>query len=469
MLHRRTDSVKALQIESNQRFDFGSSLLDSAEQILLRVARGKTEDIAVFPLDPLCRKPPEFAAQGGDIPMLSFLGQTKSLESQHQIVSPEDDLHVSCVGPEAACWNLGHEHRVFEFAEEEFLVGSVAVESPDPFGHQIQISKDHGAMVSVPLVSEEIFLTFFGLELNGSADDGETMFFFEARKGIGEFGGLPTFGEFAIAGRNHSPFQRLVQFGYNHVSQHFFVEMTDQEAVVKGSIESQASAAAGDRGRNLLQDVFEEVPSSSRGMNIAGPQFHPQADSRAAFAGEDRSIGRFAVPQLGDIADRHALLFAIDSETGRIGIDRCAVDQIPALEEFGPELVVCPLQTLQALAVEPPEKRSQSIVMRKFGKSKDRRYETIVNQGLSVLDPADSRHDREDMRQEQVRGMVSSVKIAGPAHVLLKKAPQVQRFAKLSKKNESTPPSESVRIEGKYKFLRASAHATNSYRYGSTL
>lgn len=55
-------------------------------------------------------------------PEPNFLGQTKILESQHEIVSPENDLHVSGVGPETASRDFGHEHRVFEFVEEEFLV-----------------------------------------------------------------------------------------------------------------------------------------------------------------------------------------------------------------------------------------------------------------------------------------------------------------------------------------------------------
>lgn len=401
--------------------------------------------------------------------MLNFLGQAKVLESQHEIVGPEDELHISCVGPETAGRDLGHEHRVFEFAEQEFLVGPVAVESPDSFGSQIQVPKNHGAMIGVALVGEKILLIFFGFESDRSADDRKMVFSFEARDGIGEFCGFPAFGKFSIAGRDHSSFQRGVHLGDNHAPQLFFVEMTDQKTIVKSSVQPEARAAAGDRGRKLSEDVYKEVPGSGRSVDIAAPKFHPQTDSGAAFAGEDWGIGRFPVPQLGDIAKHRAFLFAIDSQRGRIGVDRCAVDQIQTLEKFGPQLVVSLLKTLQALEVEPPEKRSQGVVMWKFRQSKDRRNESVVNQGLGVLDSPDSRHDSEDMRQEQVRGMVGPVKISGPAHILLKKAPQVQGFAKLSEKNESTPASEGVRIEGKNKFSWAFVHSTDSYHYGSNL
>jgi len=58
--------------------------------------------------------------------------------------------------------------------------------------------------------------------------------------------------------------------------------------------------------------------------------------------------------------------------------------------------------------VESPRKRPQRITVRKFGKSRDGRDKTVVQQGLSILNPADTGHDSEDARQKQVGLMAAS-------------------------------------------------------------
>lgn len=66
--------------------------------------------------DPLGREPPEFPAQGGDIPVLNPFGQTLMLERQDQVVGPQDHFHVSGIGPEAAGRDLSHGIGVLELA-----------------------------------------------------------------------------------------------------------------------------------------------------------------------------------------------------------------------------------------------------------------------------------------------------------------------------------------------------------------
>jgi hypothetical protein len=95
------DSQNRLQIGSDDGFDPRSGGLDFRKHFLLGVPCRKPQNIAVAPLHPLCRKPPQLAPKSRDIPMLNLLWQTQELESQNQVVGPKDRLQVGSVGPEA--------------------------------------------------------------------------------------------------------------------------------------------------------------------------------------------------------------------------------------------------------------------------------------------------------------------------------------------------------------------------------
>ena len=96
------------------------------KQVLAGILCRKPQDIATAVFDPMRWEPPEFSAQGGDVPVSDFLGQTEFLESQDQVVSPQDHLHVSSIGPEAAGWNLGHCIGALELAQQKLLESPVA-------------------------------------------------------------------------------------------------------------------------------------------------------------------------------------------------------------------------------------------------------------------------------------------------------------------------------------------------------
>jgi len=49
---------------------------------------------------------------------------------------------------------------------------------------------------------------------------------------------------------------------------------------------------------------------------------------------------------------------------------------------------------------------------------------------------------------------------------VLEEIPQVQRFAKFPKKDESTPMGKCVYIEGKSEFPEATRHLPQSYHFG---
>jgi hypothetical protein len=68
--------------------------------------------------------------------------------------------------------------------------------------------------------------------------------------------------------------------------------------------------------------------------------------------------------------------------------------------------------------------------MWELGQAQKRRDQTIVNQRLGVLDPANSSYDSKEVSEKKVCGVITSVVIIRPAHVELQEMAKAQRFAK---------------------------------------
>lgn len=130
---------KVLQKWSDDGFDPGSGRLDLRKQFLMRVPGREPQNIAGSSLDPFCGQPPKLSAQSGDVPMLNFLGPAEELESQYQVVGPENGFHVGGIGPEAASGDLGHRIGSLELPQQKLLETPVAVESPDRRRAEIQV------------------------------------------------------------------------------------------------------------------------------------------------------------------------------------------------------------------------------------------------------------------------------------------------------------------------------------------
>ena len=143
---------------------------------------------------------------------------------------------------------------------------------------------------------------------------------------------------------------------------------------------------------------------------------------------------------LGDVAHGRALLRTIREQGGRIGIHNGAVEEPQPLEQFGSELVVGSLQAVKRRGPKTPQEAPQGIAVREVRQPQQGRDEAIVDERLGILDPADAGHHSEDMRQEQIDGMVFPVRVVGPANVELEKVTQIQRFAELLKKGQATEP-----------------------------
>ena len=244
-----------LQIGSNERPDFGNSLLDLEEKILPRVACWEPKDISAPMFDPFCRQPPKLSAQRGDIPMLHFFGQTQKLESQNQVVSPQECLHVGSVGPEAAGGNLGHGISTLELAEQKFLEGSVAVQMPHRLWSQLQVG-DQSSVVGVVLEGEKPFLDLFGLQSCRPSHSYVSVFCFPVEGSVGKLGGLPTAGELVVSSLDHAVLQRLVHSGNDGVAQPSCIEGFDDLFVVEGSIEPHAGTLGSDGGRELVENLL---------------------------------------------------------------------------------------------------------------------------------------------------------------------------------------------------------------------
>ena len=77
-------------------------MLDLKEQVLPWIPGRQHQQVPIAPPKPLGGQPPEFAPEGGDIPVLHLLRQAAALEGQDEVVDPEDGLHVRGIGPEAS-------------------------------------------------------------------------------------------------------------------------------------------------------------------------------------------------------------------------------------------------------------------------------------------------------------------------------------------------------------------------------
>lgn len=160
-------------------------------------------------------------------------------------------------------------------------------------------------------------------------------------------------------------------------------------------------------------------------MDVSGPQFHAQRKTKPAFAGEDRGIR--TLPAIFAVeADRHRLLVAENCESGCVRIDRGAVAESQALEEFGAQFVVSGLQTVETVFLKPPEKGPKRVAVRKSVQTQQQRNQAVVSERLSVLDAPNSGHQSEDMSHEQIHGAIVPVVIIRPADIRLQKAPKLE-------------------------------------------
>jgi len=62
-------------------------------------------------------------------------------------------------------------------------------------------------------------------------------------------------------------------------------------------------------------------------MDVARSEFHPQSQATAAFAGDDRRVGRLAVGLFGDKAYGDSLLMTVSQQGCGIGIDNSTVEK----------------------------------------------------------------------------------------------------------------------------------------------
>ena len=215
--------------------------------------------------------------------------------------------------------------------------------------------------------------------------------------------------------------------------------------------------AAIDEG-SLSQHVVEELARPYGGMNIPGPQLHPQAEATSPFAGKNRSVGGLPVASLGNIAPRHAFLGPIGHERRRIGIDHRAVEHTQPSEEFGAKFVVGCFETPQGVRTETQQEGPQGVAMRKVVHPQQRRDESVVDQALSVLDATQARHDGKDVSQKQVGGMIVPVIVVGPPNEGLQKAANCKCPAKGLKQTEPSKAGEAAFFEGEIEFPGAFGH-----------
>jgi len=157
-----------LQTGLNNGSDFLGTLLNFEEQVLAWILGRQHQDVAIVGFDPLRRQPPKLAPQSGDVPVANIFGQTQVLESQDQVVRPQNHLHVSSMGPETAGRNLGHRIGALELAQQKFLQSPVAVKTPNRRWAQLQVG-DQRLVVGVLLEGKKSLLNRFGFQSRSSA------------------------------------------------------------------------------------------------------------------------------------------------------------------------------------------------------------------------------------------------------------------------------------------------------------
>src|SRR5215510_11147638 len=255
MLLRGKEQLKLLQIGSNNRCDFLGGLLDFQKEVLTRILGRQHQEVAVVFSDPFGGQPPKLSTQCGNVPMLHFSGQTQKLECQDQVVSPQNHLQVGGVGPEASGGNLGHGISTLELAQQKFLEGSVAVQTPHRLWSQLQVG-DQSSVIGVVLEGEKPFLDLFGLQSCRPSHSYVSVFCFPVEGSVGKLGGLPTAGELVVSSLDHAVLQRLVHSGNDGVAQPSCIEGFDDLFVVEGSIEPHAGTLGSDGGRELVENLL---------------------------------------------------------------------------------------------------------------------------------------------------------------------------------------------------------------------
>ena len=322
-----------LQIDSNQRPDSRCCLLNLEEQILTRVFCGEHQKVAIVPFDPFGGQPPKLSAQGRDVPVLNFLWQAEELEGQHQVVSPQQHLHIGSVGQEAAGGDLGHGIGALELPQQKLLKSPVAVKTPHRWRSQSQIG-DERPMVGVALESEEPLLDLFCFQRYGPAHGHKPVLLLPLQGSVEELSRFPAVSELLVSSFDHAGFQRSRHAGDNDVAQPLFVEGLDDVFVVESSIESDPSARGRHRGREFVQDQTQKIPGSRGGVDIASSQLHAQTQTVARFAGDDRSVRNLAMASFGDVTHRRAFLRTVSDQRCGIGIHNSAVEQPQAQEQL---------------------------------------------------------------------------------------------------------------------------------------
>ena len=454
-----------LQIGSDERSDPGRHSLNLLEQLLVRVAGWKPEEVGTATFDPFGGQPPELATERGDVPVAHLLGQAQALEGAHEIVGPEHQFQVGRVGPEASGGNRRQMVGVLELSPEEFLCRSVAVAAPDRLGGQGEIG-DQGAMVDVALEGKQMLLGFRRFVGDGSAHRDEPMFLLPVEGGVGELGRFPAFAEGVIPSRDHPVLEGLGHLGDNHVADPCPVEGLGDVLVVEGPIEAQAGARGRNRPGQLVQLRDQEWPGTRARRDIAGSQFRAQRQSCPAFAGEDRGVGAVAMTPLRDVAPGHPFLVAIRDEGGGVGIHDGIVTQPQTLEQIGADTVVGGFQAGQVPWGEAPQERPERIAVRKVRQAQEWRNESVVEKRLGVLDPPDPRYNRDEVRQTQVHGMVGPRVIGRPIDMGLKEAPHPQRVAKQVEQAQTTKAGQAWLPDDKSELPQAFGHGAQVYHLG---
>jgi hypothetical protein len=453
---------KVLQIGLNQRLDLHGSIVDSMKQFLIGILDWHPQDIAVASPDPLCWQPPEFAAQGRNIPVSYFFGQTQVLERQNQIVSPQDHLHIGCIGPKTPGWNLGHEKGIFELSNEKFLVGPVRIKSPDVLGFDHKVVNQY-SVVGVLFENEKSFLEFFWFQNAGPSHHSKTMIFFPVERGIGKLGSLPSLGELVVFGCYHCPDQWTCHSSDRDVPIPFLLDRHKDIFVVECPIQSQTSPAGGYRGRKFVQYLPQKDQGSGRSIYISRPELYTQTQACFAFAGKNGSVG--SLPSVFSVeADFGGLLPSEDSQGRSIAIYHGAIEETQTPEHFGTEFVVGCLQVLKALLVETPQESSQCIAMGKFWQAQERRDEPIVDKRLGVFDATDTRDNCKDVCQEEIDWVIAAMMVIWPMNLMLQKVSESQKFVKLCKNDKSSPAGETCFLEEKMEFSQAFWHIPQVYQ-----
>jgi len=85
------EQSKVLQIDLNQRFDYRVCVLVFEEQLLTTIFRREHQEVAIVSSDPLAGS--HQSSRRRVEMLLNCLWQAEKLESQHQVVSPQEHLH----------------------------------------------------------------------------------------------------------------------------------------------------------------------------------------------------------------------------------------------------------------------------------------------------------------------------------------------------------------------------------------